>query len=170
MKHLLPILIINIVFVILSCQPKNANHNETIETLEQFSELQSIIDSDEDKLWVVNFWATTCPPCIKEMPHFKELEEKYRDENLRILLVSLDRAKDLESRVYPFVKKHEISPEVFLLEDQNYSAWTDEVDPSWYGALPATLIIQGEKRNFKFGIYSTYDELQDDVEKVMGDE
>jgi len=101
MKHLLPILIINIVFVILSCQPKNANHNETIETLEQFSELQSIIDSDEDKLWVVNFWATTCPPCIKEMPHFKELEEKYRDENLRILLVSLDRAKDLESRVYP---------------------------------------------------------------------
>lgn len=130
-KYHLPILIINIVFVIAACQTKAVDHNEIIETFVEFSELQSIIDSDESKLWVVNFWATTCPPCIKEMPHFKELEEKYRDENLRILLVSLERAKDFNSRVYPFVKKHQISPEVFLLKDQNYSAWTDEVDPSW---------------------------------------
>ena len=169
MKKILTILIFNIVFVMTSCQIKEENHNETIGTFAEYSELLSIIDSDDSKLWVVNFWATSCPPCIKEMPHFNELEEMYQDENLKILLVSLDRAKDLESRVYPFVEKHAISPEVFLLEDQNYSAWTDEVDPSWYGALPATLIIQGDRRNFKFGIYSTYEELQSDVEKIMGD-
>ena len=168
-KNVLQLLIINIVFVIASCQPKDVDHNETIETFAEFSELQSMIDSDEGTLWVINFWATSCPPCIKEMPHFNELEEEFQDENLKILLVSLDRAKDLETRVYPFVAKHAITPEVFLLEDQNYSAWTDEVDPSWYGALPATLIIQGESRNFKFGIYTTYEELQGDVEGVMGD-
>lgn len=166
MKFTLQILIFSIFSILVSCQLKETGYNDTIEVLEQFSDLQSIIDSDKNTLWVINFWATSCPPCLKEMPHFKELEKEFQNKNVKILLISLDQVKHLESRVYPFVKKYKIVPEVALLEDQNYSAWTDKIDSTWYGALPATVIIKGENKKFRFGIYQSYKELLDDVNKI----
>jgi thiol-disulfide isomerase/thioredoxin len=163
------VLIAGVLITMTSCQLADPNPNEVVEVLKEYSELQSRLDSDKNKLWIVNFWATTCPPCLKEMPHFKELQKELQGKDVKILLVSLDRSKDLDSRVYPFIEKHAIVPEVVLLEDQNYSAWTDEIDPSWYGALPATVIIKGETRKFRMGIYHTLDELRDDVHEVMGD-
>ena len=86
--------------------------------------------------------------------------------NLKVLLVSLDDKNKLDSRVSPFIMKHQITPEVKLLADQNYTAWTDEIDPSWFGALPATIITNGEKRNFKFGAYESYDDLLHDFNSM----
>lgn len=159
---------ITVIFVtaLISCQPSNTNHNETIEVAKEYSEIQTRLDSDTNVLWIVNFWATSCPPCLKEMPHFNEIEAEKNDD-IKILLVSLDRAKDLEPRVYDFVEKFNITPEVVLLEDQNYSSWTDDVDPSWYGALPATMMIKGSKKNFRFGAYKTIEELQEDVDAIL---
>ena len=42
---------------------------------------------------VLNFWATWCEPCRKEMPRFVEAYEKYRDEGLVILAVNLQEGK-----------------------------------------------------------------------------
>lgn len=100
------------------------------------------------------------------MPHFAHLEKTYTDVPIKVLLVSTDEAADLQTRVKPFVEKHQITPEVVLLADDNYSAWTGKVDPSWYGALPATLITKGAKRTFRFGKYDSYEELVTDVDKV----
>lgn len=130
-----------------------------------FSELQTVIDANSDKTLVLNFWATTCGPCIKEMPHFNTLLQSSDEADLNILLVSLDRATELDSKVQPFVERFQIAPDVAILEDQNYSAWTEKIDTSWYGALPATLIIKGGKRSFRFGAYESYEELLQDVRK-----
>ena len=152
-----------------SCKMEVEDYNTVIEVYPAFSDLQKKIDGESDKLLVLNFWATTCPPCIKEMPHFRELEEEYPADALKVLLVSTDLIKDLDKRVYPFVTKHDIKPEVALLEDQNYSAWTEKVDTSWYGALPATLIRKGDKRHFKFGFYEVYAELKADVDAILSE-
>ena len=101
------------------------------------------------------------------MPHFSHLQEEYGSDNVRVLLVSLDDTATLESRVYPFVEKYHITPEVTLLQDQNYSDWTDEIDPTWYGALPATIMLKGNERSFRFGSYKTYEELKADVESLL---
>ena len=165
MKFVILVFVVSILTLILSCNSKEMNYNSTIEIINQFSDLQTIIESEKDKLLVVNFWATTCPPCLKEMPHFNRLESEYGGRNVRILLVSLDRTKDLESRVYPFVSKHQIIPEVLVLKDQNYSVWTEKIDSSWYGALPATAIYSEKGKGFRFGIYESYEDLQSDVDK-----
>lgn len=167
MKFTLPLVAAGFLLLILSCKPKGVGYNDTIEILEQFSELQTIIDSKDHEVLVLNFWSTTCAPCIKEMPHFNKLETAYLDKNVKILLVSLEKVTALETRIYPFVKKHGIIPEVVVLKDQFYTKWTDKIDEAWYGALPATLIIKNEKRKFRFGAYDSYEELQSDVDGVL---
>jgi thiol-disulfide isomerase/thioredoxin len=153
-------------FIFNSCKEALPAFNDEIEVFEVYDELQSLIDGNSEKTLVINFWATTCPPCLKEMPHFSELQNNFDTEEVKVLLISLDEMKHMDSRVIPFVERHEITPEVILLGDQNYSAWTDEIDPSWFGALPATLILKGEKRNFRFGAYETYQELLDDLNRI----
>ena len=168
MKYIFPSIAIGFFILLLSCNSKEAGYNDTIEILDQFSELQTIIDSKDHDVLVLNFWATSCPPCLKEMPHFNRLESEYRNKKVRILLVSLDMVAQLKPRIYPFVEKFGIIPEVVVLKDQNYTGWTDKIHDTWFGALPATLIIKGEKRNFRFGSYQTYEELQSDVESLLG--
>jgi thiol-disulfide isomerase/thioredoxin len=160
MSRILPIYFLFLV----SCTSSVPNNNETIEVIEQFDHLQARFDTELDQLWVVNFWATSCAPCIKELPLFQQLEKDNKEA--KILLVSLDKAKDLGSRIYPFVQKHGITPEVIVLGDQNYSYWTEKIDPSWYGALPATIIFKGNQRTFRFGEYESYEELEADVQRI----
>lgn len=167
MKTLIRFAIYALLTAFLACKTPSVDVNEVVEVIDEFSELDEMIKSDPNMTWVINFWATTCPPCLKEMPHFRELEQEFQTTNLKVILVSLDLKRHLDDRVYPFVEKHNITPEVWLLADQNYSAWTDEIDPSWFGALPATLILSGEKRNFRFGMYESYDQLKADVVNTM---
>ncbi len=167
MKYTLPLVAAGLLILILSCKPIDTDPNATIEVLETFSELQAMINDEDHELTVINFWSTTCAPCLKEMPHFNELEAAYRDKKVKILLVSLEKETRLDSHIYPFVEKLGIIPEVVVLTDANYNVWTDEIDTSWYGALPATLILKGGQRNFRFGSYKTYEELQADVDKIL---
>ncbi len=167
MKVFYPLLIVLLIGLNSSCKQKETNPNASIEVFEEFSELQTLIDDGDHEVTVLNFWSTTCAPCIKEMPHFNQLEKEYQNKGLKVLLVNLEKTKRLDSHIYPFVKKHGINPEVVVLTDQNYRIWTDFIDKSWYGALPATLILKGDKRSFRFGSYHTYEDLKADVDNVM---
>ncbi|MFH4965783.1 TlpA disulfide reductase family protein [Gaetbulibacter sp. M235] len=165
MKSYLALLLVTCLMV--SCKPKETDKNATIETLEQFSDLQTIIDSEADGVLVLNFWSIHCPPCIKELPHFNTLETEYQNKHVRVLLINLDFIKKLDPRLYPFVKKQGIKQEIMILKDQNYTKWTEHVDPDWYGALPATLIIKGDKRHFRFGSYEQYADLKKDLDALI---
>jgi len=167
MRYFVTLLFAAIFIGNISCNSEESNPNATIEVLETFSELQALIDAGDHEVLVMNFWSTTCAPCIKEMPHFNTLNTTYGGKKVKILLVSLEKAKRLDTHIYPFVKKLGIVPEVVVLTDPNYNIWTDNIDTSWYGALPATLITKGEKRKFRFGSYETYDELQADIEGLL---
>jgi len=151
-----------------SCAGQPENVNDEIEVFKTFKELESMIEKyNREDVVIVNFWATTCPPCLKEMPHFIQLQNELYGRSVKVILVSLDKEEELFRKVKPFVVKLKITPEVVLLADENYSDWTDKVDPSWYGALPATLIMNGDQRKFRFGAYESYSELLGDVEILM---
>ncbi|NLJ01558.1 MAG: TlpA family protein disulfide reductase, partial [Bacteroidales bacterium] len=63
-------------------------NSETEIPVVNFEEFQPLLEKDNDTLYVVNFWATWCAPCIKEIPYFEQLSEKYRDKKLKVLMVS----------------------------------------------------------------------------------
>ena len=113
-----------------------------------FPDFETYLNKDSDTLYVINFWATWCAPCVREIPVFEELKEKYADQKLRIILVSLDFPNQLESRLIPFVQRMEMKNEVFLLDAPRANQWIPIVDESWSGAIPATIIYNSESRKF----------------------
>ena len=102
--------------------------------------LQGLIKEKDHQLHVINFWATWCKPCVKELPQFIELAKSHPE--VSISLVSLDFVQDLETKVNPFLEKRSIDLRVLLIDELDYNLWIDMVDPSWSGAIPATLIIE----------------------------
>lgn len=124
-----------------------------------FSQLQPLLDKRNDTTYVVNFWATWCLPCIKEMPYFQQIHDNFSDRKVKVVLVSLDFEKQINSRLIPFIEKNNLTPEVILLNDPDANSWIDKVNPEWSGALPATVIYN---KNFQ-GFYEqsfTYNELE----------
>lgn len=53
----------------------------------------------QGKVIIVNFWATWCPPCRKEIPMFIEYYEKYRSQGLVFVGVAIDKKEDVEDYI-----------------------------------------------------------------------
>jgi thiol-disulfide isomerase/thioredoxin len=109
-------------------------------------ELEKILNNPEDKLFVVNFWATWCAPCVKELPHFETVSKDYNSKNIRFLLVSLDFPSQIDKQLIPFLKKNSITLSVSVMMESDYNSWIDKVDPAWQGDIPATLIFNNFKK------------------------
>jgi len=90
----------------------------------------------EGKVLFLNFWATWCSPCRQEIPGFLEIYDKYKDEGMEILGVSLDRqGSDV---VKPFAEKMKITYLLAMANNEIMQAY----QPGQY--IPATIIIDRE--------------------------
>ncbi len=127
-----------------------------------FDKLEYFLNRKNDTTYVVNFWATWCVPCIQELPHFERLNAEYKDEKVKVLLVSLDMHKMVESKLIPFIKEKNLQSDVVLLRDPDANSWIGKVDKSWSGAIPATVIYRKDKRKFYEKSF-TYAELEKEV-------
>lgn len=131
-----------------------------------FEELKPLLKTTSDKIYVVNFWATWCAPCIKEMPYFERLNAGYKDQNVEVLLVSLDFPKKYDSHLKPFIKKNGLKSKVVALNDSDSNTWIPAINPDWSGAIPATLIFSKDKRQFYEQSF-TYEELETELKQFL---
>lgn len=113
-----------------------------------FDSFSSWLSKENDSIYVINFWATWCAPCVKEIPYFEKLNEKYQHKKVKVLFVSLDFPDQLESRVIPFMDRMNMKAQVVLLDDTRSNRWIPLVDESWSGAIPATVIYAKNFREF----------------------
>jgi len=131
-----------------------------------FEGLQKGIEKQNDTLYVVNFWATWCKPCVAELPFFERASGLNNDKAIKILMVSLDFKSDLE-RVSAFIQKKQIRNEVVLLSAGNPNSWIDLIDPSWSGAIPATVFYKNKiKLAFHEGDYNQ-ESLNQSINKYL---
>ncbi len=142
----------------LSLTFANAQDLEIIKYHQLASEM-----TGSNQLTVINFWATWCGPCIKELPHF---EEANKMDNVRVMLVSLDFVED-EAKVKNFVQKRNLQSEVYLLDEKDYDDYMGKVDESWSGAIPATLIVDQRGRKYFYEQAFNRQELLSKINKFV---
>ncbi|WP_323789437.1 TlpA disulfide reductase family protein [Psychroserpens sp.] len=171
MKNLwIPVLIL-----FFSCKdvPKKeqiAEMSQSIETevsleVYDFEGLQKFLKTTDDKTYVVNFWATWCAPCIKELPYFEKLNKDYSDD-VEVILVSLDFPSKYDTKLKPYIKTKNLQSKVIALNDVDSNTWIPKVDESWTGAIPATVIFNKNKRKFYEKSFN-YDELETEVKQFL---
>ena len=110
--------------------------------------LEELLETRNDTIYVVNFWASWCSPCVKELPYFNSLSENPPDTRVKVVLVSLDFPDQVERRVLPFLERNDITAPVLIMTELDYNRWIPLVDASWSGAIPATLIFNAGERRF----------------------
>lgn len=137
-------------------------------TVIRFPELQKRLTRPTDTTYVVNFWATWCAPCVKELPNFERLRTANAGKKVKVLLVNLDYVSQLDKKVRPFVKQRELKSEMLLLNETDPNEWIDKVDAKWSGALPFTLIFNNKnKQRITFEHELTVTELTTALKKFQ---
>jgi len=118
------------------------------QDLIKLPELQKLIQQP-GQVKVINFWATWCAPCVKEMPLFEKLNQE--DKNSKVILVSMDYDLDPDpAKVKKFIERKKIQSQVVILAEENPNDWIEKIDKDWSGALPSTLVINPNSGKRKF--------------------
>lgn len=168
-----------ILFLTFSCKDKTTSKVvANIETVEEkavepkidlevydFDGFKTFLNKTDEKTYVINFWATWCGPCVKELPYFEKLNAEYKDKSVEVILVSLDFPHVYESKLKPFIQKKNLKSRVVVLDDDNENKWINEIDTSWSGSIPATILYNKNERKF-FEKSFTYEELEQEVKQL----
>jgi len=139
---------------------------QTDVSLIKYEDLEKRINQEKDKFLVVNFWATTCAPCVKELPHFIEVNNKYsKNLNFKMLLVSLDMARD-KAKVINFIKNKNLNAEVVILDDnKRMNTWIPKFQNDWEGEIPVTFFYKNGKKVFFNNGEMSLEELESAITK-----
>jgi hypothetical protein len=104
---------------------------------------------------------------VHELHYFTELDSAYSGKKVKVILVSNDFKKDLDTKLIPFLERKNIKTEVLLLDEPVDNEWIPKVDKEWQGNIPATL-IRNTKKNYSHFIpnETTYTELDSLVNSI----
>lgn len=104
----------------------------------EFLSIEGVRMTDlKGKVTLVNFWATSCPTCIKEFPDLKRIHEKYKDQGYQTVAVAM--YYDRLNYIRAFVEKNELP--FFIVYDKDNSI------AERYGKVsitPTSFLVDGE--------------------------
>lgn len=175
--------IIVAILLMVSCKNNNKTADVVKETIQEVSEnevllndveleiydyagFEKFLNKKDDKIYVINFWATWCAPCVKELPYFEKLNSQYADRNVEVILVSLDFPNLYEKKLKPYIKEKGLKSRVIALNDDDMNNWIPKVSEEWSGALPATIIYKNDEHEF-FEKSFNYSELETEVKQFL---
>lgn len=120
-------------------------HAQEIKKI-KIADLEKTIKESKTPL-IINFWASYCIPCVKEIPYFQEMAKK---KGVKLLLVSLDLEDFYPDKIKTFAAKHKFTAPIVWLDEYNADYFCPKVDSSWSGVIPATLFKNNKTGYRKF--------------------
>jgi peroxiredoxin len=113
------------------------------------------LDSLKGKVIVLNFWFTTCRPCVEEIPDLNRIQEKFKDKEVVFLAVTFDSKKKLEE----FVKK---KPFNFTLVPDSMKI----IRQFYVNSYPTTILIDKDRKIHLIDDLLVFD-LMNKIEKMI---
>ncbi len=112
----------------------------------KITDLEKTIKESKEPM-IINFWATYCVPCLKEIPYF---QEQARSKKVSLLLVSVDLEEAYPKQISSTAKKLKLTAPISWLNETDADYFCPKVDSSWSGGLPSTLFINNATGYRKF--------------------
>ncbi len=105
------------------------------------AQLAEVLAEKTGSVVLVNFWASWCTPCLKEIPTLVELAERYRDRGFELVPVSLDDPGDIDVIVVPFLNRWFPDFTSYTRVDMDMDTVVSVLDPAWNEILPTSYVI-----------------------------
>jgi len=96
---------------------------------------QRNINEWQGKILIINFWATWCPPCLKEIPEFIKIQDEFADKNLQFIGIAIDE----KSAVEEYLETIHINYPILIAGDEGI-ALSRQLG-NIVNAVPFTLIV-----------------------------
>lgn len=106
--------------------------------------LKTIYSKPNDTTYIINFFATWCGPCMREMPILNQFYDEHKDTRTKLIFVSLDNIAYIK-KLPTKMKKLGVQAPVYLLNESNDFSWLAKIDNRWQGSIPATMVVNNQK-------------------------
>ena len=115
----------------------------------KITDLEQTITKSDHPL-IVSFWATFCEPCNKEIPYFQSTAAQYKDQQVELILVSLDLPDYYPGRIAAFAKQRGYTVPIVWLDETDADYFCPKVDTRWGGGIPCSLFVNNKTHYRRF--------------------
>lgn len=105
---------------------------------------QPVTEFETGKVYVVEFWATWCPPCRDSIPHLTKLQKEYKDKGVTIIGVSSEQGG--LAKVEPFVEDWGEKMEYRVAFDDDRKTNAAYMEAAGQGGIPTAFIVDQQSR------------------------
>ena len=114
----------------------------------------------KDKIVIINFWATWCPPCQKEIPDLISLYKTYQGQGVVVVGIAID--EEGSKVVNPFVEEYKMNYPVLLGNEQVVS------DYGGMAAVPTSFLMDKSGNIYKYYMgYHSIGDFQKDLDALL---
>jgi thiol-disulfide isomerase/thioredoxin len=129
-------------------------------------QIRALVDDSKGKVVVVNFWASWCPPCIREFPAIIKVYEQYHSKGMNLFAVSLNAA-DEQADIEQFLQAYKPPFPIYRADTQD-ETFNESVLKDWSGEMPLTLVFDtAGERVLAHRSELTYEQLSSKVEALL---
>ena len=113
-----------------------------------------LVAANRGKVVLVDFWATWCVPCRKEMPELVKLAARLRANGVQLITISADEPEN-QSEAESFLAQYNVPEPAYIRRANDDDKFINSIDPKWSGALPALFIYDKSGRKVRMFVGET---------------
>jgi peroxiredoxin len=102
--------------------------------------IKTLVTNDTPKMLLINVWATSCGPCLAELPEFVTMNRMYRNGNFELVTISAD-TPDRKAKALADLQERHVAARNYIFDNNDKDALANALDAEWPGGLPYTILV-----------------------------